>query len=108
MAKPDYLDQLITKAMRECGSDAALARRMGLQPSAIGRMRNGDLPAAVQEVLLLATIAGLEPEAWAARQMIWKYRDTPREQVLVRELDILIASDHRGEQFKWAKRRIKI
>ena len=105
MSKPDYLDQLINRAAKECGSDAALAKRMGLQPSALGRYRNGELAAAVQEVFLIATIAGLEPEAWAARHIVWKYSETPRGPIVAEIVAKLVPSDHRGEQYKWALRR---
>jgi DNA-binding transcriptional regulator YdaS (Cro superfamily) len=84
--KPDYLDQLIEKASTAAGNDSKLAKSLGVGRSAVSDWRKGSKPCPVADVVLMAQLAGLEPEKWAARALISQYEGTAKGDKLYRAL----------------------
>lgn len=76
--KPEYLDELINRASRKAGSDAALAREIEVGRSLISDWRAGRKPCSPEDQALMAALAGLEAEAWGARAMIAKHAGTTK------------------------------
>lgn len=84
--KPDYLDQLLDQAAAVAGSDYALAKLLDVNRSAISMWRSGTRVCQVENVVLLAEIAGLKPEEWAARALVAQYEGTAKGDKLYRAL----------------------
>jgi len=60
-------NELLDRAKEKTGSDYQTAKRLEVTPQRISDWRKGRQRIPHGEVVLLAQIAGLEPEAWAAR-----------------------------------------
>lgn len=73
-----YLLELIERASKAAGSDAALARQLELSRSAISDWRKGRKPCPPADVALMASLAGLDAEAWGARAMIAQHEGTTK------------------------------
>ncbi len=84
--KPEYLDQLINLASKKAGSDYKLANQLGVNRSAVSMWRSGTKPCPVGDVVLMAEIAGLDPETWTARAVIAQYAGTPKGEKIARAL----------------------
>lgn len=73
---------LIDKASKVCGSDAALARRMGIGRSMVSLMRSGDRKITPETAAELADIAGEDAREAAIAAVLENARGTRREGVL--------------------------
>jgi hypothetical protein len=76
--KPEYLDELINRASKVAGSDAALARHLEQGRQAISNWRSGRTPCPPGDIALMAALAGLDAEAWNARAVISQYEGTTK------------------------------
>lgn len=86
MSKPDYLDQLIDQAKAKAGSDYKLAKMLEVSRQTVSNWRHGHKACPVADQVLMAEIAGLEPEAWAARAVVAQYEGTSKGDKLFRAL----------------------
>jgi hypothetical protein len=75
---PNYLIELINRAAKKAGSDAALARELEVSRSRIGDWRHGRTTCPPADVALMAAVAGLDAEAWAARAVISQHEGTAK------------------------------
>lgn len=73
---------LIDRASKVCGSDSALARRMGIHQPSIAEMRAGRRTITPETAVELADIAGEDPLQAAASAMLERSKGTRREGVL--------------------------
>jgi len=76
--KPNYLDELIDRASKKAGSDAALARYLEQSRGAVSDWRAGRMKCPAGDVALMAELAGLDPDAWVARAVISQYEGTAK------------------------------
>jgi hypothetical protein len=85
MPNPDYLTQLIEKASRNAGGQAALARMLEVPAPSVTQWKKGK-PCPVGDQVLMAEIAGLKGEEWAARALVAQYEGTSKGDKLYRAL----------------------
>jgi len=71
--------QLLDEAKVKTGSDYKTAAALSVTPQRVSDWRKGRQPVPVADVVLLAQLAGLEPEAWAARAIVEEYEGAKRE-----------------------------
>lgn len=76
------LETLIDKAAKVCGSDNALAERIGIARPNISLMRAGKRPISPATAAELANIAGEDPREAAIDAVIESAKGTRRESVL--------------------------
>ena len=86
IVKPDYLERLIDLASETAGSDYKLAKKLGSSRQAISDWRHGRKTCPPGDVALMADIAGMDGEAWAARAIVAQYEGTPKGEALARVL----------------------
>jgi hypothetical protein len=86
MTKPDYLETLIDKAQEKVGSDYKLAKTLGQPRSAISMWRAGKRSCPVADQVLMAELAGLDPQAWSARALIAQHEGTAKGEALYKAL----------------------
>lgn len=91
-AKPNYLDQLLDRAKEKAGSDYALAKMLHVGRATVSQWRSGKRTCPVGDVVLLAEIAGLKSEEWAARAIVSQYEGTPKGDKLYRALGKALAA----------------
>jgi DNA-binding transcriptional regulator YdaS (Cro superfamily) len=91
MSKPDYLDQLLDLASKNAGSDYKLAQLIGSSRSAVSDWRHGRKTCPAADVVLMAEVAGLKPEEWAARAIVAQYEGTEKGDKLFRILGKTLA-----------------
>lgn len=84
--KPEYLDQLIDLASHKAGSDYKLAKMVNVSRQTVSNWRHAKKTCPVADVVLMAEIAGLESEKWAARAIVAQYEGTPKGDMLYRAL----------------------
>ena len=72
----DAINDLIDKAKSIAGSDAALARTLGVVPQRIANWRNGSAGCSLEDQALLAAAAGLDPLQELARAAVRKHEGT--------------------------------
>jgi len=84
--KPDYLDQLITKAAEKAGSDYKLAQLLEVSRGNVSDWRKGRRPCPAAEQALMADIAGLDASAWGARALIAPHEGTEKGERLKQAL----------------------
>jgi len=75
---PNYLIELINRAVIATGSDAELARQLEVSRSRIGDWRKGRTTCPPADVALMANLAGLDAEAWTARAVISQHEGTAK------------------------------
>lgn len=85
MSNPDYLAQLIDRASTVAGSDNKLAILLGQKRSAVSMWRSGR-PCPIADQVLMAEIAGLKGEEWAARAIVAQHEGTAKGDMLYRAL----------------------
>jgi len=85
-SKPDYLDQLIEKASIAAGNDNKLAKMLDVNRQTVSNWRHAKKPCPVGDQVLMAEIAGLKGEEWAARAIVAQYEGTPKGDMLFRAL----------------------
>ena len=86
MTNPDYLTQLIERASVKAGSDYKLAKILHVQRSAVSMWKANKRPCPAGDQALMAAIAGLDAEAWAARAVISQYEGTEKGELLKQAL----------------------
>lgn len=91
MSKPDYLDQLIDAASKAAGSDYKLAQLLGATRQTVSNWRHDKKSCPVGDQVLMAEIAGLKSEEWAARAIVAQYAGTEKGDKLYRALGKLLA-----------------
>jgi len=84
--KPDYLDQLIQKASEKAGSDYKLAQRLKVTRQMVSQWKHGRKTCPAADQALMAGIAGLDPEAWAARALIAQHEGSEKGELLKQAL----------------------
>jgi DNA-binding transcriptional regulator YdaS (Cro superfamily) len=84
--KPDYLDQLIKKASEKAGSDYKLAQRLNVSRGNVSDWKTGRRSCPAADQALMASIAGLDPEAWAARAIISQHEGSEKGELLKQAL----------------------
>lgn len=85
-AKPEYLDELIDRASKKAGSDYKLAKTLKVGRATVSQWKSGKRTCPVGDVVLMAELAGLESEKWAARAIVAQYEGTPKGDMLYRAL----------------------
>lgn len=76
------LKTLIDKASEKCGSDTALAKRMGVDQPSISQMRAGKRTVTPETAAELADIAGEDPREAMVLAVLVRSKGTRREGVL--------------------------
>lgn len=84
--KPEYLDQLIQKASEAAGSDYQLGKRLKSSRQAVSDWKAGRKTCPAADQALMAGIAGLDPEAWAARALIAQHEGSEKGELLKQAL----------------------
>jgi len=82
MTKPDYLDQLLSKAAETAGSDYKLAQYLDVNRATVSQWRSGKRTCPPGEVALMAQLVGMDPEAWGIRAIVAQYAGTPKGEKL--------------------------
>jgi transcriptional regulator with XRE-family HTH domain len=83
MATPrSELIELIDRASKAAGSQAAAARAAGIAPQKVSNWKNGIDEAPPEAVALLAHVAGLDATEWLARAACWRSEGTARGELL--------------------------
>ena len=82
----ELLGELIRRAATECGSQKALADRLGVMPHRVSEWKSGARDCPPEEVALIADIAGLPAEEWLARATAWKFDGTDKGERLKKAL----------------------
>jgi len=86
MSKPEYLGQLIDQASKTAGSDSKLAAELGVTRQNIYQWRHGLKPCPVGDQVLMANLAGMAADTWAARAIVAQYEGTPKGEKLAAAL----------------------
>jgi hypothetical protein len=76
--KPEYLDELINRASKAAGSNAALAKELEVSKTVVSDWKGGRKTCSPEDQALMAAMAGLDAEAWGARAMIAKHAGTTK------------------------------
>lgn len=76
------IETLIDKASKTCGSDAQLARKMGISQSTISDMRHRGRTVTPETAAELAAIAGEDAREAAIEAIVQRAKGTRRESVL--------------------------
>lgn len=84
--KPDYLDQLIERASVVAGSDYKLAQRLRVTRQMVSQWKHGHKTCPAADQALMAGIAGLDAEAWAARALISQHEGSEKGELLKQTL----------------------
>ena len=82
----EALNDLIDKAKAIAGSDAKVARMLGVVPQRIANWRNGSAGCSLEDQALLAAAAGLDPLQELARAAVRKHEGTEKGDRLMRAL----------------------
>jgi len=90
--KPDFLDELINRASKAAGNDAQLAKRLAINRQRISQWRNGYTTCPAADVALMASVAGLDAEAWGARALIAQHEGTEKGKLLQQALKKALAA----------------
>ena len=83
---PDIYAQLLDAAREVTGSDYKTAKALEITSQRISDWRKGRSPMPVADVVLLADLAGLRADEWAARAIVEKYEGTAKGDKLYRAL----------------------
>jgi UDP-N-acetylmuramate-alanine ligase len=83
MHTPDYLETLIEKASQKAGNDSKLAAMLHTKRQTVSHWKNGHKPCPVADQVLMAQIAGLDPQAWSARALIAQHEGTKKGDALI-------------------------
>jgi hypothetical protein len=86
MTNPEFLGQLIEQASSAAGSDYRLAQLLEVPRQNLSAWKNGRKSCPVGDVVLMAEIAGLPAEEWAARAVVAQYEGTSKGDKLFRAL----------------------
>lgn len=80
------INELIDRASKVAGSDYKLAQAIGNTRQAISNWRHGFRPVPVEDVALMASIAGLEADKWALRALVMRHEGTEKGDRLLKAL----------------------
>ena len=86
MSDTTALNLLIDKARAIAGSDAALARSLGVVPQRLANWRNGSASCAPEDQALIASVAGLDPAEFLVRAVVLKHQGTAKGDRLMKVL----------------------
>ncbi len=86
MRKPIYLDELLDRAKKETGSDLKTAEILSVSRQAVSDWRHGRKPCPPADQALIAHIAGLSADDWAARALISQHEGTEKGELLKQAL----------------------
>lgn len=86
MTSIQELNELIDRASAIAGSDAKLAKSIGVPPQHVSNWRNGHRPCPAADVALMAGIAGLDATAWLVRATLAKHEGTTKGDQLYKAL----------------------
>lgn len=78
--------KLITAAVKNAGNETELSRLIESTPQRINDWKHGRTTVPPADVVLLAHVAGFEPQAWAARALIAKHEGTRKGEKLFQAL----------------------
>jgi len=82
----EELNVLIDRASAIAGSDAKLARTMGVPPQHVSNWRHGHKTATPADQALMAHVAGLDPVVTLARATVQQYEGKPKGDALMKAL----------------------
>lgn len=85
-AKPEYLDDLISRASQVAGGDSKLAALIEVPKQNLSAWKKGKKTCPVGDQTLMAKIAGLDANAWTARAVIAQYEGTEKGELLKQAL----------------------
>ena len=80
------LNLLIDKAAAIAGSDYKLAQNLGVPRQHLSNWRTGVRACPIGEIVLMADIAGLQPDEWLAREIANKHEGTRKGERLTEAL----------------------
>lgn len=86
MKIPAYLITLIDKASENAGSDYKLAKLLAVNRQNVSNWRHGHKACPVADQALMASIAGLDVNAWMARAVVNQYEGTAKGDALFKVL----------------------
>lgn len=86
MPNPEYLNTLIDKASERATSDYKLAKMLGVARQTVSHWRHNRKTCPVADQTLMASIAGLDAQAWAARAIVAQYEGTAKGDQLYKAL----------------------
>ncbi len=86
MPKPIYLDELMDRAKKETGNDSKLAEYLGVSRQTVSDWRHDRKPCPPADQALLAFVAGLNADDWAARALIQQHEGTEKGEHLKQAL----------------------
>lgn len=89
--KPDYLSQLIENTAEKAGSEYKLAKLIGVPQQNLSAWKHGRKSCPVADQVLMAEVAGLKAEEWAARAIVAQYEGTEKGDKLFRALGKTLA-----------------
>lgn len=80
------INELIDRAAAAAGSDYKLAQAIGTTRQAVSNWRHGFRPVPVEDVALMASMAGLEADKWALRALVMRHEGTEKGDRLLKAL----------------------
>lgn len=80
------LPELIKRAAAVTGTKSALARHMGVTPQRLREWETGARTCPIEDVAIMADVAGLPAEIWLARAAMWTHEGTPKGERLQKAL----------------------
>lgn len=80
------INELIDRAATVAGSDYKLAQMIGVARQHVSNWRHGHKPVPVEDVALMASIAGLEADKWALRALVMRHEGTEKGDRLLKAL----------------------
>ena len=86
------LRELIERASKVAGSDAALARMIETAPPNLAMWKSGAKPCPPADVALMASVAGLNADEWLVRAVMAKHEGTAKGEKLMRVLKASLAT----------------
>lgn len=84
--------ELLDRAKKATGSDYKTAKALEVTPQRISDWRTGRQPVPVADVVLMAELAGLKTEEWAARAIVAQYQGTSKGDKLFKALGKALAA----------------
>lgn len=86
MKELQTLNELIDKASSIAGSDGKLAKVLNVPPQHVSNWRHGLRNCSPEDVALMASLAGLNAEAWLIRAVVEKHQGTAKGDRLMQAL----------------------
>lgn len=86
MPNPEFIGQLIDRASEAAGGPSKLARLLEVSAGNVSDWKAGRRSCPVADVVLMAELAGLPADEWAARAVVAQYEGTSKGDKLFRAL----------------------